>query len=221
MIPLSDSDRRPLHFPIITVLIIGVNAIIFILELINGEAFIIRWSFIPSEIVSGRNLVTILTAIFMHGGWLHIVGNMIYLWAFGPEVEDVMGRVRYLVFYLLGGLLASLAQVAINPSSTVPSLGASGAIAAVMGAFLIIFPHDRIRTVVFLGWFVTVTLIPAIILIGLWFLIQLFSEVGAVVQRQTGGIAYMAHVGGFVFGMALARLFKPRHRPAKRGSKYG
>jgi membrane associated rhomboid family serine protease len=194
---------------------------VFVLELINGSTFIIQWSFIPSEIAAGRNFITILTAMFMHGGWLHIVGNMIYLWAFGPEVEDVMGRMRYLVFYLLGGLVASLAQVAINPSSTVPSLGASGAIAAVMGGFLIIFPRDRIRTVVFVGWFVTITLIPAIILIGLWFLIQLFGEVGAVVQKQTGGIAYMAHVGGFVFGMASARLFKRRHRPAKRWSKYG
>jgi membrane associated rhomboid family serine protease len=212
MIPLSDSDRRPLRFPVITALIIGVNAVMFILELINGQAFIVRWSLIPSEIASGRNLITILSAMFMHGGWLHIIGNMIYLWALGPEMEDVMGRVRYVVIYLLGGLVASLAQVVIDPSSTVPNLGASGAIAAVMGAFLIIFPHDRIRTIVFLGWFVTITFIPAVLMIGFWFLIQLFSEVGALVQKQSGGIAYMAHVGGFVFGMGIARLFRPRLR---------
>jgi membrane associated rhomboid family serine protease len=212
MIPLSDSDRRPLRFPVITALIIGVNAVMFILELINGQAFIIRWSLIPSEIASGRNLITILSAMFMHGGWLHIIGNMIYLWAFGPEIEDGMGRVRYVVMYLLGGLVASLTQVVIDPSSTVPNLGASGAIATVMGAFLIIFPRDRIRTIVFLGWFVTITLIPAVLMIGFWFLIQLFSEVGALLQRQSGGIAYMAHVGGFVFGMGIARLFRPRLR---------
>jgi membrane associated rhomboid family serine protease len=210
MIPLSDSDRRPLRFPVITASIIGLNAGMFILELINGQAFIIRWSLIPSEIASGRNLVTILSAMFMHGGWLHIIGNMIYLWAFGPEIEDQMGRVRYVAIYLLGGVVAFLAQVAMNPSSTVPNLGASGAIAAVMGAFLIIFPHDRIRTIIFLGWFVTISFIPAILMIGFWFLIQLFSEVGALVHRQSGGIAYMAHIGGFVFGMGMGRLLKPR-----------
>lgn len=212
MIPLSDSDRRPLRFPVITALIIGVNAVMFILELISGQAFIVRWSLIPSEIASGRNLITILSAMFMHGGWLQIMGNMIYLWAFGPEIEDGMGRVRYVVTYLLGGLVASLMQVVIDPSSTVPNLGASGAIATVMGAFLIIFPHDKIRTIVFLGWFVTITLIPAALMIGFWFLIQLFSEVGALLQKQSSGIAYMAHVGGFVFGMGIARLFRPRLR---------
>jgi membrane associated rhomboid family serine protease len=212
MIPLSDSDRRPLRFPIVTALIIGVNIIVFVIELINGDTFVIQWSFIPSEIAAGRNFITILTAMFMHGGWLHIVGNMVYLWAFGPEIEDVMGRIRYLVFYLLGGLAAFLTQFAINPSSTVPNLGASGAIATVMGGFLIIFPRDRIRTIIILGFFVTISFIPAIILIGFWFLIELFSEVGAVVQRQTGGIAYMAHIGGLVFGVVSARFFKPPQR---------
>jgi membrane associated rhomboid family serine protease len=189
--------------------------VMFIVELLGGNGFIVRWSFIPSEIASGRNLVTLLTAMFMHGGWLHIIGNMIYLWAFGPEIEDAMGRVRYVVIYLLGGLVASLTQVVIDPSSTVPNLGASGAIATVMGAFLIIFPHDKIRTIVFLGWFVTITLIPAVLMIGFWFLIQLFSEVGAMVQKQSGGIAYMAHIGGFVFGMGIARLFRARLRRSR------
>jgi membrane associated rhomboid family serine protease len=214
LIPLSDIDRRPLRFPVITALIIGINVVTFFLELINGEAFIIRWSFIPSEIASGKNFITILTAMFIHGGWLHILGNMIYLWAFGPEIEDILGRLRYIVFYFSGGIVASIAQVAINPESTVPSLGASGAIAAVMGAFLITFPHDRIRTIIFLGWFVTIPLIPAIFLVGFWFLIQLFSEVGTLIHRngEGGGIAYMSHVGGFVFGMVFARLFKFRHR---------
>jgi membrane associated rhomboid family serine protease len=219
LIPLSDIDRRPLRFPIITALIIGINVVTFFLEIINGETFIIRWSFIPSEIASGKNLITILTAMFIHGGWLHILGNMIYLWAFGPEIEDILGRLRYIVFYLSGGIVASVAQVVINPGSTVPSLGASGAIAAVMGAFLITFPHDRIRTIIFLGWFVTIPLIPAIFLVGFWFLIQLFSEVGTLIHRKGGGggIAYMAHVGGFVFGMAFARLFKFRHRHDNQG----
>jgi len=213
MIPLNDIDRKPSGFPVITALIIVVNIFVFLLEVLKSEAFIMRWSFIPSEIASGRNLITMLTAMFMHGGVLHIVGNLIYLWAFGPEIEDAMGRIRYLLFYFLGGLVASFAQVVINPVSSVPSLGASGAIAAVMGAFLITFPHDRIRTVVFLGWFVTVSFIPAILLVGFWFIIQLFSEIGSLAQRQAGGgVAYMAHIGGFVFGIASARLFESRKR---------
>ncbi len=217
MIPLSDVDRRPVSFPVVTATIIGANVLMFIVELMGGDAFIIRWSFIPAEIVSGHGLITVLTAMFMHGGWLHIIGNMVYLWAFGPEIEDVMGRTRFLAFYLLGGSVASFAQVVINPASTLPNLGASGAIAAVMGAFLITFPRDRIRTVVFLGWFVTVTLIPSIFLVGFWFLIQIFSEVGALVESQTGGIAYMAHIGGLVFGLLVARLFESGKRRPRGG----
>jgi membrane associated rhomboid family serine protease len=213
MIPLSDIDRRPSRFAVINALIIGANILMFLLELLKGEAFIMRWSFIPSEIADGRNVITILTAMYLHGGVFHIAGNMIYLWAFGTEIEDAMGKIRYFVFYFLGGLVASFAQVVINPVSSVPSLGASGAIAAVMGAFLITFPHDRIRAVVFLGWFVTVSFIPAILLVGFWFIIQLFSEIGSLAQRQAGGgIAYMAHIGGFVFGVASARLFEMRKR---------
>jgi membrane associated rhomboid family serine protease len=213
MIPLSDIDRRPSRFPLITILIIGANTFIFLLELVNGPAFVVRWSFIPSEIAAGRNLITIMTAMFIHGGWLHIIGNMIFFWAFGPEIEDMMGRTRYPVFYVAGGLAAFGVQIAVNPASLVPTLGASGAIAAVMGAFLITFPRDRIRTVVFLGFFVTIFFIPAIILVGLWFLIQLFSEVGSLVERRPGGgTAYAAHIGGFVFGMASARLFERRQR---------
>jgi len=217
MIPLSDVDRRPVNFPVVTSFVIAANSIIFILELVGSDASIVQWSFVPSEISSGQHWVTILTAMFIHGGWFHILGNMVYLWAFGPEIEDVMGRVRYSVFYLSGGVAASLAQVIADPSSMVPNLGASGAIAAVMGAFLVTFPHDRIRTLVFLGWFVTITFIPSVILIGLWFFIQLFSEVGAFTKTQAGGVAYMAHLGGLGFGIVTARLFEPRDRRAYRG----
>jgi membrane associated rhomboid family serine protease len=135
MIPLTDASRRPVHFPIITICIILTNLFVFVLELTGGDAFVLQWSAIPSQIVSGHHWITILTAMFMHGSWSHIIGNMIYLWAFGPEIEDAMGPLRYSVFYVLGGLVAMLAQVAANPSSTVPNLGASGAIAAVMGGF--------------------------------------------------------------------------------------
>jgi membrane associated rhomboid family serine protease len=183
--------------------------------LVGGEPFVRQWSVIPANIVAGQGWVTILTAMFMHAGWMHIIGNMVFLWAFGPEIEDAMGPVRYLAFYLLGGFVASAAQIAAMSSSTVPNLGASGAIAAVMGAFLITYPRDRIRTLLFLGWFVTVTVLPAAVLIGIWFLIQLFSQVGSVVAAQAGGgVAYMAHVGGFIFGAVTARLFEDRRRIA-------
>jgi membrane associated rhomboid family serine protease len=215
MIPLGDADRRPLHVPFITALIIGANAFVFLLELVGGDAFISRWVLVPAEIVAGRDWITILTSMFMHAGWMHILGNMLFFWVFGPEIEDVMGSVRYLVFYLLGGLVSTFAQVVVDPTSTVPNLGASGAIAAVMGAFLITYPRDRIRTILLFGWFAQVTFVPAIILVGLWFLIQVFSEVGALVEVQKGGVAYMAHVGGFIFGMATARLFESRRRRAE------
>jgi len=207
MIPLSDADRKPFRFPAVTAAIIAVNAGMFVLELAGGKDFIYRWAFFPVDLADGQNYITVLTAMFMHGGILHIGGNMLFLWVFGPEIEDAMGRVKYLLFYLLGGLVATLAQVIPDPHSTVLMLGASGAIAAVMGAFLVTYPHDRIRTVLLIGWYVTVTLVPAIFLVGLWFLIQLISEVGSLVQRQTGGVAYMAHIGGMVFGIATARIF--------------
>ena len=213
-IPLRDISRRPAHRPVITVSIIVINAFVFVLELAGGEPFVQQWSVIPATIVAGERWITILTAMFMHGGWMHIIGNMVFLWAFGPEIEDAMGPVRYLAFYLLGGVVAFLAQIAAMSSSTVPSLGASGAIAAVMGAFLITYPRDRIKTLLLLGWFVTVTVIPAGVLIGIWFLLQLFSEVGSVAQAQSGGVAYMAHVAGLIFGAITARFFEDRRRIA-------
>ncbi len=213
-IPLRDISRRPAHHPVITISIIVINVIVFGLELAGGEAFVQQWSVIPANIAAGQHWVTILTAMFMHGGWMHIIGNMVFLWAFGPEIEDAMGPLRYLAFYLLGGLVASAAQIAAMSSSTVPNLGASGAIAAVMGGFLITYPRDRIRTLLLLGWFVTVTVIPAAVLIGIWFLLQLFSEIGAVAQAQSGGVAYMAHVGGFAFGAITAKLFEDSRRIA-------
>jgi membrane associated rhomboid family serine protease len=209
MIPLGDSSRRPERYPIVTAAIIAVNGFVFVLELMGGDAFVMKWSETPAAIVSGHHWVTILTAMFMHAGWMHIIGNMVFLWAFGPEVEDAMGPVRYLAFYLLSGLAASLAQIALMPHSTVPNLGASGAIAGVMGAFLVTYPRDEIRTVLLLGWWTRITFIPAALLIGLWFLIQIFDQVGAVADVKTGGgVAYMAHVGGFIFGAVTGRLFE-------------
>jgi membrane associated rhomboid family serine protease len=190
-----------------TLLIIVVNALVFVRELVGGNAFVARWAAIPATIFTGHGLVTIFTAMFMHGGWMHIIGNMVFLWAFGPQMEDAMGHGRYVVFYLVGGVVAMLAQVAGSPGSPVPTLGASGAIAAVMGAFIVTYPRDRIKSVLWIFIFVRVTMIPAALLIGIWFLIQLFNA-GAVANVQTGGVAYLAHVGGFLFGAVTARLWR-------------
>jgi len=211
MVPLGDVSRRPARVPVVTAGIIVVNVVVFVLELMRGDAFVTQWAAIPSQIVSGHNWITILTAMFMHGSWSHIIGNMIFLWAFAPEIEDVMGRGRYLVFYLIGGLVAMLAQIAVDPRSTVPNLGASGAIAAVMGAFLVTYPRDQIRTLLFVFVFARIRFIPAALLIGFWFLTQLFHA-GRVAQVQTGGVAYLAHIGGFIFGAATARLFEGQRR---------
>ena len=211
LIPLSDASRRPVRLPVVTAFIIAVNVFVFLLELLRGDAFVMQWSAIPAQIISGHHWITVLTAMFMHGSWSHIIGNMIFLWAFGPEIEDAMGRGRYLLFYLAGGLVAMLAQILADPHSTVPNLGASGAIAAVMGGFIVTYPRDRIKAVLFIFIFVRITFIPAALLIGFWFLTQLVHA-GAVAQVQTGGVAYLAHVGGFVFGAVSARLFEGSSR---------
>ncbi len=213
-IPLKDASRRPRNAPVVTGAIILLNAIVFALELQGGDAFITRWSAVPADITAGHHWVTVLTAMFMHASWSHIIGNMVFLWAFGPEIEDAMGRLRYAVFYLLGGVVAMLAQVIATPSSAVPNLGASGAIAAVMGAFLVTYPRDKIRTVLIIFVFVRVTFIPAALLIGLWFLTQLVSLGHVAATAQTGGVAYLAHVGGVVFGALTARLFEGPRRIA-------
>ena len=213
LIPLTDASRRPVHVPVVTAGIIVANFIVFVLELKGGDPFVLRWSAIPAHIIAGHDWITLLTAMFMHGSWSHILGNMVFLWAFGPEIEDAMSPLRYLVFYLAGGLVATLAQAAISPSSTVPNLGASGAIAAVMGAFLVTYPHDKIRSVLIIFVFIRITLIPAALLIGVWLLIQLFN-VGSVAAVQTGGVAYVAHVAGAVFGAITARLFERPQRLA-------
>jgi membrane associated rhomboid family serine protease len=210
MIPLGDASRRPSRWPIVTVLLILVNAYVFTRELMFGDAFVLQWSAIPAEIMSGHGWITLLTATFMHASWSHIIGNMIFFWAFGPAIEDAMGRGRFLAFYLVGGLIAMLAQVLAMPASTVPNLGASGAIAAVMGAFLVTYPRDRIRTLLFFFIFIRIAFVPASLLIGFWFLTQLFSAGEISRNVQTGGVAYLAHIGGFLFGVITGRLWRRR-----------
>ena len=219
MIPLWDATRRPVDFPIVTLLLIAINAAAFFFELSGGDSFVLRWAAVPADITHGRHIETLFTSMFLHAGWAHIIGNMIFLWAFGPEIEDVMGKLRYLVFYLLGGLVAMTAQVWIDPSSTIPNLGASGAIASVMGAFVITYPRDKIRTLLFLGFFVTMTFLPAAFLIGFWFVIQLVSVgIGAVSGVNADDVAYVAHVAGALFGIVMVRLFEDPQRLAARAS---
>ena len=213
MIPLGDETRRPLNFPIATAGIIAANAVVFLLELTGGDEFVKGWAAVPADIVAGRHWLTILTSMFMHASWAHILGNMVFLWAFGPQIEDSMNPLRYVIFYLLGGLAAMLAQIAGDPSSTLPTLGASGAIAAVMGAFLVTYPRDQIRTILVFGWFWRVTLVPAALLIGFWLLIQ-FLSFGAVTDVETGGVAYLAHIGGAIFGVLTARFWEDPKRIA-------
>lgn len=219
MFPIGDSSRRLNGFPTVTVLIIAINALVFGLELMLGDAFVERWSLVPAAITHGQGWITILTSMFMHAGWMHIIGNMVFLWAFGPQIEDLLGSARFGAFYLLAGLAATIAQVAISPNSRIPNLGASGAIAGVMGAFLITYPQDRIRTLILNGYWTRIAYVPAIFLVGIWILTQVLSEVGSIttVGADVGGVAYMAHIGGFFFGLVCVRLFETTERRLQHG----
>ena len=209
MFPLGDVSRRLTLLPFITVLIILINAGAFYLELSKGDDFVLRWAAIPGQIRAGQHIETIATSMFLHGGWLHIIGNMIFLWAFGPPMEEAMGSFRFLIFYFLGGIAAMAAQIFIGDmGSSVPLLGASGAIAAVMGAFLVTYPTDSIRTLIFIPPFVRIVLIPAVILIGLWIVLQVVSVSTETHEAGVGGVAYLAHIGGAAFGAVAGRIFQ-------------
>lgn len=225
MIPIGDYAGERRNFPIVNYALIAINALAFIYELTLPGAqldeFFLRWGAIPSAILGGTAApsptglpvyITLLTSIFLHGGWLHLGGNMLYLWVFGDNVENAFGRGRYLLFYLICGLGGSLAQIAIDPASTIPTIGASGAIAGVMGAYLVMFPGAQVRTLIFIVFFVTITYLPAAIVIGIWFLTQLFNGVTALGPnaQQGGGVAFFAHIGGLIVGALLALLLRRR-----------
>lgn len=217
LIPLGDASRRPRGFAAVTTLIIACNAYVFLQELSYGNRFVRTWSAIPVRITHGHHTITLLSSMFMHASWMHIIGNMIFLWAFGPAIEDAMGHARFLFFYLAGGVTAMMAQVLADPRSAIPCLGASGAIAAVMGAFIITFPRDRIRALIFFLIFFRVTYIPAVFLIGFWFLMQVLNF-GVVADVRTGGVAYIAHIAGFLFGVVTARVFADPRRGVLRAN---
>ena len=226
IVPLGTEEPTPRRsFPIVTALLVGLNVLVFFREvqilLTHGQealnAFIMDFGAIPAAILHGRTILvpfylTPLTSMFVHGGVGHILFNMLFLFAFGDNVEDRLGRGRFLLFYIFCGLAASAAQIAAQPASPVPSVGASGAIAGVLAAYVLLFPRGLVRAFLFLGPFIAIRRIPATFFILFWFVVQFFSGVASLGAKtaETGGVAYWAHIGGFVTGLAFAWISKKR-----------
>jgi len=218
MFPVGDDDTAIRSTTLVTYVLILINVLVFLLELSQGDRFIREWAFVPARFTQNpaADAVTILTAMFMHGGWMHLFGNMLYLWIFGNNIEDRFGTVRFLIFYIGSGVVATFAQYLFAPGSNVPNVGASGAIAGVLGAYLVLFPRARVNVAI--GY--NVVAMPALFVLGFWILLQLFSGVGAIAvtdetMRDVGGVAYMAHIGGFFAGIAIAVFMRgsggPKH----------
>lgn len=240
LIPLGDDNYDRTTTPVIVYLFVAINVVVFLIQLVGGGEFTYAYAAVPYEITTGTDLeqpvavqgiglipqapgpipiqLTLLTSMFMHGGWMHIIGNMLYLWIFGDNIEDNFGHVKFVIFYLICGLVAAFAQIMTDPQSKIPTLGASGAIAGVLGAYLIMFPRNRVRALLPLGFIWTTIELPAVVVLGFWIVIQFFSQVASIAetaQTRGGGVAYMAHIGGFVAGVVLCFLFR-RQRPARR-----
>jgi len=237
VIPLRDANptRRT---PAVTLGLIAVCAVVFAAQfgmMVDGGdvalgRFVIEWGVVPAELVAtltsgaliSQETATLVTSQFLHGSLLHIGGNMLYLWIFGNNIEDRFGPLRFLVFYLVGGIVAALAQVAIDPTSTIPTIGASGAIAATLGAYLVLFPHARVTTAIFLVFFFQLIDVPAALVLGFWFILQLLDGLGSLgvsSATEVGGVAFFAHIGGFLFGAAVAlvvRLARGSGSPPRR-----
>lgn len=222
MIPLRDSIPTR-SFPLITILIIGLNVAVFLFELLldaSGQldGFLRTWGIVPYTVTHSFGLIAFLslfTAMFLHASPVHIIGNMLYLWIFGNNVEDSMGWLGFTIFYLLSGLGATAAQIVVAPSSLVPNIGASGAIAGVLGAYLVLFPRARVHTLVLLGYWIRVVQLPAVLVLGFWIIIQFFSGLASLsisAGGAVGGVAWFAHIGGFVMGLLLVNVFRRRER---------
>jgi len=207
MFPIGDDNSTRKTAPVVVYALIALNLALFFAELNGGDPFIGRWAFVPRRFLAdpAGGFVTVFTSMFMHGGWMHLGGNMLYLWIFGDNVEDRFGHMKFLVFYLLCGIAATFAQMAFNSGSNVPNLGASGAIAGVLGAYILLFPGARVR--VLMGR--SVVPMPALVVIGLWIVLQFVSGIGSITHTaDTGGIAYMAHIGGFAAGVVLTLVLR-------------
>ena len=217
MIPLKD-DNPTSTFPLFTIGIIVLNSLIFFYQQTLGEAatgFVFTYGAVPEKVTSFQMTefpapLTILTAMFLHGGWFHLIGNMLFLWIFGKNIEDQLGHLRFPIFYLICGVLASLAHIMVTPHSSIPMVGASGAIAGVLGAYLIRFPNARILTLIWFGFFIRLVRIPAIFFLGFWFILQLLYGLPSLALRGTGGIAFFAHIGGFIAGLLLFPFWERR-----------
>ena len=213
MIPIRD-EIPTRETPVVNYVLIALNVIVYLLMTLAGpetqEAIVAKYAMVPAHFAGGITLavgMTLFTSMFMHAGTLHIAGNMLYLWIFGDNVEDRVGHARYLVFYLVGGVVASLTHLVTNWGSEIPTVGASGAIAAVLGAYLLLFPGSRIVTAIPLGKFTQLTTVPAIVVLGFWFILQLFDGVMYLGGADVGGVAVWAHVGGFIAGVVMVKLF--------------
>ena len=243
MIPIGDTDE-PGQFPIVNIAIIVMNVLVFVLLQLPSDAFTYGFSVIPKEITSGMDItsavqvtlsdgslatipeapgpspiwLTLFSSMFMHASWTHIGGNMLFLFIFGDNVERLFGSLKYLVFYLVCGLVADFAQIASDPTSVIPSLGASGAISGVLAAYVFFLPQNPVRVLFSLGYFFRVTTVPGFVMIGVWILLQLVSGIGSItVSQQTEGVAYFAHIGGFAAGLILAFLLRPFVSGPRRG----
>jgi len=206
MLPIGDDNSARRTVPLVTYALIALNVLFFFVELGGGNAFIEKWAFVPSRFLANPfgDFLTLFTSMFMHGGWVHLGSNMLYLWIFGDNVEDRFGHIKFVIFYLLCGLAATFAQLAFSIGSIVPNLGASGAIAGVLGAYILMFPKGKVSVLMGRG----VIPMPALVVIGLWIVLQFFSGIGSIANTaDTGGVAYMAHIGGFIAGFVLAFLF--------------
>ena len=218
MIPIRDQipTRR---VPVVNYLLIAINIVVFILQWLSGpnqDSIVYQFALIPAQLTANLSLANIgdiFTSMFMHAGLAHIGGNMLYLWIFGDNVEDSMGSGKYLLFYLVGGVVAALTQIFTNPGSQIPTVGASGAIAAVLGAYLVFYPQSKVLTIISLGYFMRLTAVPAIIVLGFWFILQFFNGVLSLGGPDVGGVAFWAHIGGFVAGVVLAKIFASQRKP--------
>lgn len=235
MIPLRDDNPTRIT-PYLTWLLVALNVVIFFFEVTGGmfetrtglRGFLAGWTLVPAELTQGRDFaingptlqpmwLTIFTAMFLHGGWMHLIGNMVFLIIFGNNIEEALGRAKYLLFYLISGVAAAATQIIASPTEATPMLGASGAVAGVLGAYFVLYPKARVNTLVFLGFFITTIRVPAYLLLGFWIISQFFSQwtqsMKTMPGEPSGGVAYFAHIGGFIAGMLLIRLMGGKRNP--------
>jgi membrane associated rhomboid family serine protease len=219
MIPIRDVNPRT-RVPVVNISLIILNILFFFWELAQGprlEAALMNVAFIPERIFMPghwiQDSVSVVLSMFLHGGWIHLGSNMLYLWIFGDNIEDRLGHVRYLLFYLACGFVATFAHAFSSPGSVLPAIGASGAIAGVLGAYLVLFPQAHVMTAIPFGFYLAVRAVPAILVLGLWFVIQLFTGFASFGGTEQGGVAYFAHIGGFVAGLILIFVFGGKRRP--------